>query len=75
MSERAHSDAIVVAWDDLDGSRSAGGTAISAAAAPVPEPRVYEWLFVGAGISGIYNLGGLSERERGGALLIDAQDR
>lgn len=35
----------------------------------------YEWLIVGAGITGIYALGNFARAERADVLLIEQQDR
>ena len=43
-------------------------------AAAAAEPAVYEWLLVGAGITGVYALGNLPDAEREESLLIDAPD-
>ncbi|KAI8475339.1 MAG: hypothetical protein J3K34DRAFT_390713 [Monoraphidium minutum] len=83
-------EGIVVTWSATSNDSAAAGAAHAPAVAGAPsasiapskaalvqgggKEAVYEWLFVGAGISGIYNLGNLPLESRAGALLIEQHD-
>jgi hypothetical protein len=38
-------------------------------------PAVYEWLLVGAGITGVYGIGAVPPQQRSGVLVIEQQER